>query len=552
MSRAARRPVLAVTLAVATLLAAAALAPDPAASQGAAEIRAGQPGTPPTTPGSQPPLGQPAQAGTGQPMGAGPAGTIPSLVTAPVDPDVYVVGPGDLFQLTLSGRVSRTDYLTVGPEGDLLIPGSGPFHLAGLTLKDARARLLKWLSGEFLGVRIDLQLARVRLMRVYVTGDVRQPGPIEIAATSRLSEALPTGVLLPGASRRNVGLRHRDGATLIGDLELFDRTGRYSLNPYLSDGDIIHVPTAVEFVEAHGAVAREGRFELGPADSLRTLLDLAGGPLPSAQADQCLLVRWRTTSQAESTRFDLPDVYSGRTNPVLRDGDHAFIFFTARFHALEHASIYGEIENPGVYPLSTGQTRLSDLIKAAHGFLPRADLASVRVFRASKAGAESDPEFDRLIRLSRTEMTDTEYEILRAKLAARREDYRVDWFRVEKAPELDILLRDDDVVRVDPLFASVRVEGEVRRPGIIEFEARRSVDEYVGLAGGFSDRAARTQIRITRAVTGQSLRARDVQAIAPGDLIWVPERPDVTLWQHLQTLIAVTAQVATVIIAVRR
>jgi polysaccharide biosynthesis/export protein len=534
-------------LALGLMLGAAAAPAEVTPPTGGADARASQPGTPQPTFGSQQ-----GQGGTGQaPVGAGPAGTIPSLVTAPVDPDVYVVGPGDLFQLTLSGPVSRVDYLTVGPEGDLLIPGSGPFHLSGLTLKVARQRLLESLAREFRGVHIDLQLARVRLMRVYITGDVRQAGPIEIAATSRLSEALPAAVLINGASRRNVVLHHRDGVTLIGDLELFDKTGRYDLNPYLSDGDIIHVPTAVEFVQVHGAVAREGRFELGPADSLRTLLDLAGGPLPSAQAEQCLLVRWKTTSQAESLRFDLGDVYSGRTNPPLRDGDHAFVFFTARFHALERAGVYGEVENPGVYPLATGQTRLSDLIKAAHGFLPRADLTSVRVFRASKTG-ETDPEFDRLIRLSRAEMTDTEYEILQAKLAARREDYRVDWFRVEKAPELDILLRDEDVVRVDPLYASVRVEGQVRRPGIVEFEARRSVDEYVSLAGGYSDRADRAKIRITRAITGLSLRARDVQAVAPGDLIWVPERPDVTLWQHLQTLITVAAQVATVVIAVRR
>lgn len=534
----------AIVLALAALIA----APHAAAAQAPAEARAAQTGIP-----VPPPQTQPTQtpADPTKPQGAGPLGTTPSLVTAPVDPDVYVVGPGDLFLLTLSGRVSRSEYMGVSPEGDLLIPGSGPFRVAGLTLNEARSRVLRWLGQEFRGVRLDLQLARVRLMRVYVTGDVRQPGPIEIAATSRLSEALPAAALNPGASRRNVSLRHRDGATLVGDLELFDRTGRYELNPYLSDGDIIHVPTAVEFIHAHGAVAREGRFELGPADSLRTLLDLAGGPLPSAQADHCLLVRWKTPSQPESLRFGLDEVYDGRTNPKLQDGDHAFVFFTARFHALESAAIYGEVENPGVYPLKTGATRLSDLIKASNGFLARADLATIRVFRANRA-AETDPEFDRLIRLARSEMTDSEYEILRAKLAARREDYRVDWFRVEQAPELDVLLRDGDVVRVDPLFASVRVEGEVRRPGIVEFEPRRSAEDYVGLAGGYSERAARGKVRINRAVTGQSLRARDVQAVAPGDLIWVPERPDRTVWQHLTTLIAVAAQVATLVIAVRR
>ena len=81
---------------------------------------------------------------------------------------------------------------------------------------------------------------------------------------------------------------------------------------------------------------------------------------------------------------------------------------------------------------------------------------------------------------------------------------------------------------------------------------RRTVREYVSLAGGFSERAAPRKVRITRSVTGQSLRARDVQAVAPGDLIWVPERPDVTVWEHLKTLITVGAQVATLIIAVRR
>jgi protein involved in polysaccharide export with SLBB domain len=519
------------------------LVPGPLARSPRAQT-APSPGVP-TSPGDVGPV--PAPPATASPLGIIPSG----LVTAPVDPDVYVVGPGDLFQLTLSGRVSRMDYLMVGPEGDLLIPGANPMHVSGLTLSAARAKLLSAMATRFHGVRLDLQLARVRLMRVYLTGDVKEAGPIEVAATSRLSEALPARVLLAGASRRNVELRRREGGREIGDLLLFNRTGRYDLNPFLHDGDIIHVPAAVEFVHALGALARPGTFELGPADSLRTLLDLAGGPLPSAKSERCLLVRWRTPSQAESTWIDLPDVYAGASNPALRDGDHLFVFSTAQFHELEHASIYGEVENPGVYPLVTGQSRLSDLVKASHGFLPHADLATIRVFRASRA-SESDPEFDRLIKLSRSDMTDSEYEILRAMLAARREDFRVDWFRLERAPELDLLLRHEDVVRVEPLIASVRVEGEVRRPGIIAFEPRRTVHEYVELAGGYSDRAASGKVRVTRSVTGQSLRARDVPQVGPGDLIWVPERPDVTIWQRVGTLIAVAAQVATLVIAVRR
>ena len=503
---------------------------------------------------SVPPAGPPTTSSPASP--SSPASTAPraasstEIVTVPVAPDLYVVGPGDLFQLTLSGRVSRTEIVPVGPEGGLLIPGAGLFQVGGLSLTEARRTVVSRLETELRGVRIHLQLARVRLMRVYLTGDVKDPGPTQVAATSRLSEVLPAAALLEGASKRNVELRRRDGTRVIGDLELFNRTGSQALNPFLQDGDIIHVPSAVRFIEVRGAVPRDGQFELGPADSLRTLLDLAGGPKPSAQADGCLLVRFRTPTEPESLWFQLPDVHAGKTNPPLRDGDHVFIFFTSRFHALEEASVYGEVQNPGVYPLVAGQSRLSHVIRAAHGFLPRADLSTIRVFRGVRT--ETDSEFERLIKLSRTEMTDTEYEILRAKLAARREDYRVDWFRLEQSPELDLLLRDGDVVRVDPLFASVRVEGEVRRPGIVEFEPRRSVEAYIRLAGGYSNRAAGSKVRITRAVTGQSLRWKDVPEVAPGDLIWVPERADKTIWQHLGTLVTVTAQVATIIIAVRR
>ena len=504
----------------------------------------------PSSPSSRSDAATQGQIGPGTPSITGLGPGMAGIVTAPVDPETYVVGPGDLFQMTLSGRVSRSEFMQVGPEGELLIPGSGVIQVGGLTLKEARKKVLAWLAGEFQGVRVDLQLARVRMLRVFLTGDVREPGAAQVAATARLSEALPSGAMVEGASRRNIEIRRRNGTRVIGDLDLFNRVGRHTLNPFLEDGDIVQVPTAVEFIEVNGAVARPGRFELGPADSLRTLLDLSGGPLPSAQAERCLMVSWRTPTQAESLWFNLDDVYSGTTNPRMRDGDHVYVFYTSRFHMLEQAGIFGEIENPGTYPLVTGQTRLSHLVLAAHGFMSRADLSAVRVFRAASS-SETDPEFDRLIRLSRGEMTNSEYETLRAKLATRREDFRVDWFRLEQSPELDILLRNGDIVRVDPLIASVRVEGEVRRPGIVEFEPRRTLEAYIKLAGGYSERAAKSKVRVTRAVTGQSLRAVDVQAVAPGDLIWVPERADVTAWQHMQTLIAVAAQVATIVIAVR-
>ena len=93
-------------------------------------------------------------------------------------------------------------------------------------------------------------------------------------------------------------MRHTDGTREFCDLDLFLQTGDASLNPWLRDGDVIQVPTATEFVWAQGAVARPGRYELGPRDSLLDLLRIAGDPLPAAEADRALLVRFKDAVHA--------------------------------------------------------------------------------------------------------------------------------------------------------------------------------------------------------------------------------------------------------------
>ena len=58
-------------------------------------------------------------------------------------------------------------------------------------------------------------------------------------------------------------------------------------------------------------------------------------------------------------------------------------------------------------------------------------------------------------------------------------------------------------------------------------------------------------VRVTRAVTGQTLLARNVHTLDPGDFLWVPERSDRTAWDHFSGLLTTLAQIATVVIAVR-
>jgi protein involved in polysaccharide export with SLBB domain len=476
---------------------------------------------------------------------------LPMSLSGPVDPDVYLLGPGDVLLLTLWGRVSRSVPIEVGPEGSALIPGSAPLRVSGRTLSEVRADILRQMSLQYRGVSMDLRLARPRTFRIYLTGQVHRPGPVEASGALRVGDVLTGALLLDGASHRRIEVLRADGTRVFCDLELFLQTGGAEMNPWLRDGDIIQVPTATEFVYAQGAVARPGRYELGVRDSLRTLLRLVGDPLPAAQLDRVLIVRFEDPFTPESLWVSLDDVYSRRRNPPLEDGERMYVYFLPQYHQQHEAVIVGEVQRPGTYPIVEGRTRLSTLVSAAGGFQVGADLSAVRVHRQSTLATEKDQELDRLLRLSRNDLTNTEYDMLRTKLAGLREDYRVDWKRLEGSKDLNLLLRDGDVVRVERLVSSIRVDGEVRRPGILNFVSGESVDDYVAQAGGYTDRAWRGKVRVTRSVTGQTLLARNVRTLDPGDFVWVPEKPDITAWEQANRILTSLASVATIIIAIR-
>ena len=476
-----------------------------------------------------------------------------AAMSRPVDPSEYVVGPGDMLQLNLSGGVTRSWETMILPEGTMYVPSIGPIPLTGMTLVEARRVVQQRMSVEYRGVSVDLRLLRPRMFLVYMIGETSAPGPHEVSATSRASELLIEGLFNDVASRRNVEIRRRtpQGETRTRiDLTRFRLTGYLAHDPLLREGDQVYFPRVSADVTIEGAVAHPAKFDLARGDSLSTLFTLAGGPIPSS-TDQAVLVRFVDATRKDSLSFKVGDVLAGRFDTLLRDGDRVYVYFQPRYHFLEEATIVGEIQRPGVYPLLPGLTRLSDLVHQAGGFLPDADLASIHVTRATAPAGGPDPEIARLSQLGRKDMTSTEYDVLRARVASQRQDFRVDWKRVKVGGDLDIVLRGGDEVRADQIVATVRVDGEVRLPGLIRYEPGRSVEEYVKLAGGYSERAVPHKVRVKRAVTGQTILARDVGALQPGDMVWVPERGDPQTWQNFQAVLLVATQVATIILALR-
>src|SRR5688572_2647547 len=129
-------------------------------------------------------------------------------LSGPIDPATYRLGPGDRLVLQWSGRVTRQEYVEVGPAGDLFVAEIGGMNVAGRTLAATRDAIIDRLRRVTRDVRVEVQLSRPRVFRVHVSGAVTRSGPVEAIGSSRVSDVLRLDLLAPGASRRNIRVVH--------------------------------------------------------------------------------------------------------------------------------------------------------------------------------------------------------------------------------------------------------------------------------------------------------------------------------------------------------
>ena len=196
----------------------------------------------------------------------------------PVDPETYVVGPGDVLQLYIWGEFDVSYPMPVDPEGRILIPTVGDFAVFDLTLAEVRRRVFAAAQKQYAGVEMTLNLSSMRYFSVYVTGAVATQGVISVHSATRVSEVIDMagGFLdeLRGSiaeeiqggttvtrvarlspeptARRNVILTHRDATVDSVDMAMFYATGEMRHNPYVRMGDALHVRYRLYEVQLYG------------------------------------------------------------------------------------------------------------------------------------------------------------------------------------------------------------------------------------------------------------------------------------------------------------
>jgi protein involved in polysaccharide export with SLBB domain len=294
-------------------------------------------------------------------------------IDLPIGPD-YVLGPGDGLTINLWGGISQSIARTVDHEGKIVLPEAGSLVVAGLTLQHAQSVIESALKQQFHNAQVDVTVARLRTVRVYVLGDVQRPNAYDLSSLST-----PINALFAAGGPTNIGslriARHYRGAKLIREIDLYDflLRGVRMDDERFESGDTLLIPPAGPQVAVSGMVRRPAVYELKGETTLAQLLEDAGGATVVAALDHITIDRIQPNQQHETVTLDAstktPDAARQAISTFsVKDGDHVHV---ASILPYSERSIYvqGHVVRPGKFPYRDNM-QLSDVLHSYQDLLP--------------------------------------------------------------------------------------------------------------------------------------------------------------------------------------
>ncbi len=480
-----------------------------------------------------------------------PAGKI--IQDGPVDPKEYIVGPGDIFSVSIWSAQPLMFQVPVTPEGSVIIPTVAEVNVSGRTLDNAKRMVLSEIKKKYIFGTASFTLLTPRSFTVTVLGSVLNEGTVIVQSTHRIDAAIlqandvqqyimNNGIILDdpkkakdlkkkleAGSRRKIVINRKNGTVLRADIEKYLATLDTRHNPLLLDGDIVIVQPKnidLDYVGLYGAVSKEGNYEFVEGDSISTLIRMAGGLTTSAEEGNAMV--YRTTSGGEQQNFELDilSILDRRSVDVpLQRGDRVIVKSRVQLEQGGVVTVDGEVVMPGSYPIVRDSTTLRQVIAMAGGFTKFAGLSGARIFNDVSGRETGVMEYRELMR-GRTTAEDTAFVRNELLIKSMTEMTPADFVAIFDKNEIekDVRLKDGDKIYVPVRSKTVYVFGEVQIPGSVPFVAGKDVDYYLSQSGGITEHGVTGDMRVIKASTKQWLKPHET-TIEEGDYIWVPKEP---------------------------
>ena len=367
--------------------------------------------------------------------------------------------------------------------------------------------------------------------RVYVTGNVRKPGPFEFRPGMRIRDLVIAADSLERSTFAERGTLYRMLPDLRYEVRGFNVAdalrGVEDQNVDLQNEDSVVIYPERNFVRDHfvtitGAVRRPGRYLRNENMTAADLVLMAGGLVDGASTNGWEIARMDTTGEstyAKILRENMGTSYwSTRGEERLRlvDYDVIRIPMDPRFAAQKLVHIAGHVMFPGAYALRYDGEKIADLFMRAGGVKRGGYLEGSRLIRRFNNAGLVPIDF----RAALNDLTSRD----------------------------NVVLYEGDSIHVAQAEDVVYVSGEVYVPSPVLYKERASLRYYIEQAGDYKEEAESGKT-VVFMPGGKKWEGGE---ILPGSSIFVPrkiDKPDNTL-QVVANLVTILASLAAITVAV--
>ncbi|MES2310641.1 MAG: polysaccharide biosynthesis/export family protein [Verrucomicrobiota bacterium] len=166
----------------------------------------------------------------------------------------HLLGSGDKLTYRVEEDGDPAVSITVSDAGELEIPLVGRVRASGKTTQQIVKEIKPLLEQEYyhkatIRLSIDQVNPNGNVVKVYLTGEVRKPGPQEFLLNERMTASriiLKAGGFADFANTRKVKIVRQDASgkttSFEADLKEVLEGGKVELDPEVKDGDLIIVP----------------------------------------------------------------------------------------------------------------------------------------------------------------------------------------------------------------------------------------------------------------------------------------------------------------------
>jgi polysaccharide biosynthesis/export protein len=243
----------------------------------------------------------------------------------------YVIGEGDLVQISVFEAQELNTETRVGARGFITLALVGPVELKGLTTREAEQKVedlyrQRYMQSPHVGVFVKEQIAG----RVTLMGAVKKPGKFPYLAKQQLFDVLAMAEGLADNAGRMVQVRRQNEdksrpTTFIADLNEMINEGNLDLNIDIKAGDVVYVPEA-GMVYVDGAVRKPGNYPIKKAMSVQEAITAAGGFNTIADEGKIKLVRADDKGKREVVQLNFKDIAKDADRNInLKDRDVVFV-----------------------------------------------------------------------------------------------------------------------------------------------------------------------------------------------------------------------------------